>query len=602
MTLSKINSEQFNGAAQTAVMELGMAPSGLPAPVLSYKSVLSFVNEAEIEERLKQFKRLREFVMRIKDEYMDEGHHYGTVKGIDRPMLFKPGAEILASGLNLMPDPDTRFLIVQQIGDMVNVWARVFIREMSTGHIVYQDIGACSSYEKKYRLRWHKRSTGVKAPYDYTKARKAGMEDEAKRILISQLGTAYDPEMRYTTAPVDGTWMFHELFQDINEHPYDQFNTWIKMAVKRGFVGAVIGVTGSSDIWTVEGEDTREVLVSRHLKDAIKAMCSLLQWKDADLLKLAHEHLNSTAKTIDEFTDHDAIQVIRALSARIEKQKANGGNGGNGGPKTPQPAAKPLAPEPKPPSEPTPAESRPEAPEAPQSAEPQRPTANGQRPTTSAEPPRRISEEKLKLVEAKLTVKGYTLDDANKVLSNLRSSTHQKFGVESVQELSDEIAEEFIHGWISKQPNKINPRKRTRQPDNPEEESAKDEGGRMKDEGKLGTLGPAPNPQSPIPNPQSPMLRTEPRSDSPQITEGTLAAIKRVVDDKWIGQGEVTTAIAELYRVNRLEIMTEKQGGHFLKGWLESYTDGEEDKPATEFQLNKIEQLHKLLNLNADNR
>ena len=100
-----------------------------------------------LQEAKQRFVELAEFV---KDQ-MVPGEDFGTIPGCQKPSLFKPGAEKLASIYGLSP----RIELVDKIKD----WERGFFHyqvkcsliSKRTGFIVAEGVGSCNSRESRYK-------------------------------------------------------------------------------------------------------------------------------------------------------------------------------------------------------------------------------------------------------------------------------------------------------------------------------------------------------------------------------------------------------------------------------------------------------------------
>ena len=146
------------------------------------------------------------------------GVDYGNIPGIDKPTLLKPGAEKIAQLYGCSPlaeitrrdqDPSTGYLYVE-------VTVRLVANE--TGNVVATGIGACSSYESRYRWRWE---------YTNTKPEEEGWQRHYNR------------------------WRRRIPNEDL----IDTWNTVIKMAKKRALVDAALTLSGASELFTQDVED-----------------------------------------------------------------------------------------------------------------------------------------------------------------------------------------------------------------------------------------------------------------------------------------------------------------------------------------------------------
>ncbi len=158
-----------------------------------------------------------------------EGVDFGKIPGIDKPTLLKPGAEKVAQAYGCSPvaeitmrqqDAETGYLYVEVVVRLVHI---------QTGAVIATGLGSCSTYESKYRWRWEWWNEGGLPP------KGEGWEWVEKR---------------------DGTVAYRRRVQ--NRDLIDQWNTVLKMAKKRALVDAALTVSGASEKFTQDVEDTPE--------------------------------------------------------------------------------------------------------------------------------------------------------------------------------------------------------------------------------------------------------------------------------------------------------------------------------------------------------
>lgn len=143
---------------------------------------------------------------------LKEGPDYGIIQGVARPCLFKPGAEILlmASGmgasLTKIDDEDSR--------THLGVTYRVTIRRGE------QIVAECDGYAGYDEATYYKSAADNEASERYWAEKKQRKVNPAKFVEYK--------------AP---------------------WNTLIKMAIKRAYVGAVLNATASSGLFTQDMED-----------------------------------------------------------------------------------------------------------------------------------------------------------------------------------------------------------------------------------------------------------------------------------------------------------------------------------------------------------
>ena len=152
---------------------------------------------------------------------MIEGVDYGTTPGCKQPSLWKPGAEkaMLLFKLGCFPEP-----VDHSTEDAIKYVVKTKIVHLPSGIELGYGLGSCSSNETKYKWR----RAVCDAEYECT-------PDDQKRLKWAADGTAT---------------------QQIRTNPVDLNNTIIKMACKRSKIDGVITVTGASDIFSQDLEDS----------------------------------------------------------------------------------------------------------------------------------------------------------------------------------------------------------------------------------------------------------------------------------------------------------------------------------------------------------
>jgi hypothetical protein len=169
-------------------------------------------------------------IQSLMDAVMQKGQHYGVIPGTSgKPSLLKPGAEKLCFvfryaaefSIERMDHPELHreYIVTCTLKD-------------TTGRIVAQGVGSCSSMEKKYRYR-----------------------------------------------------------RDGGENPNiaDVWNTVLKMAKKRAHVDASITACAASDIFTQDIEDFAEEPTERNVTPAKLSPKAQEQAKDAPQADTSHE-------------------------------------------------------------------------------------------------------------------------------------------------------------------------------------------------------------------------------------------------------------------------------------------------------------------------
>jgi hypothetical protein len=192
--------------------------------------------ELSVNELVEQARKIEEAVRRV----MVEGEHYGTIPGVEKPSLWKPGAEKLCRLFQLDPqfeDPVERF---HEDGHY-SATVRCTLWHIPSGMRVASGLGSCTSRESKYAYRQALRRCPACGAEAIIKGRAeygggwlcfkkkggcgARFKDGEKPIVEQEAGRIANPDLP------------------------DTFNTVLKMAAKRALVAAVLNGTAASDIF-----------------------------------------------------------------------------------------------------------------------------------------------------------------------------------------------------------------------------------------------------------------------------------------------------------------------------------------------------------------
>jgi len=177
-----------------------------------------------LDEARRRIQQLQRFVK----DMMKEGVDYGKIPGVDKPSLWKPGAEKLINIFGL----DLELIEVDRVED----WDKGFfyykyratLRCAKTGRILGICEGSCNSMESKYR--WRAIPEWKASDYDKQRA----VRIETRRSKGGHEYTVYIVE---------------------NDDPFSLVNTLQKMGQKRAIIGATLIATRASDIFTQDVED-----------------------------------------------------------------------------------------------------------------------------------------------------------------------------------------------------------------------------------------------------------------------------------------------------------------------------------------------------------
>jgi len=161
-------------------------------------------------------------------------HDYGTIDGCgDKPMLFQPGNQKIMSLANVYPDPTS---IEKELGNGHREYVvKTFLKQLGSDMPVATGMGSCSTMESKYRYRNAEPiDTGAQLPNGYW-----NKKDPKERRKMLMPGTIAKKN-------AEGKWTVHRLTGEKVENPdlADQYNTILKMAVKRSIANAVANMMG----------------------------------------------------------------------------------------------------------------------------------------------------------------------------------------------------------------------------------------------------------------------------------------------------------------------------------------------------------------------
>jgi len=204
---------------------------------------LAAQEELSTEDVLQQVQKIQEIMHRV----MKEGEHYGTIPGCGtKPVLLQSGAQKLCFVFRLVP----RYTIerLDLPGGHREYISTCELTHLTSGQYVGGCVGSCSTMEAKYRYRGSaKIFTGEPVPQQYWALKKTDRA-KAQELLGGKGFTAGKTE--------DGRWEICEVGEKIeHDNPADYYNTILKIAQKRSFVGSTVGSTAASDIFTQDVED-----------------------------------------------------------------------------------------------------------------------------------------------------------------------------------------------------------------------------------------------------------------------------------------------------------------------------------------------------------
>ena len=202
--------ENASGALTTSVEKLPVAEAASamrPATIAEMKSQIILIQEC-----------LRSLM--VKET------HYGQVPGCgDKPVLLKPGAELILALFHIAADPK-----IEEFSDGFDTRFRIISSGIHTpsGKIVGFGVGEASTSEKKYKWR----AAVCHEEWEDT-------PEERRQIAYIR---------NYKTKQI-------ERVEQVRQNPADIINTVLKMARKRSIVDLCLSTTACSDIFAQDMDD-----------------------------------------------------------------------------------------------------------------------------------------------------------------------------------------------------------------------------------------------------------------------------------------------------------------------------------------------------------
>ncbi len=190
-----------------------------------------------------------EEVQQFLRQHLVEGRDYGKVPGVDKPFLWKPGAENLCLVYGLRPEYEVTMahdFTLKPPYLSYSVVCRLY--KKGTTIEIGQGVGGANSWEVKYRYRTQKQlcpTCGAEAIFK-SKPPQTGYYCWQKRGGCGARFSAGDPA-------IEG----QQIGRVENEDVADLGNTLEQMAAKRAFVSATKTATATSGLFTQTGPTGR---------------------------------------------------------------------------------------------------------------------------------------------------------------------------------------------------------------------------------------------------------------------------------------------------------------------------------------------------------
>jgi hypothetical protein len=239
--------QSTNGPVSDAAFDAGVLERG--AQLSAQMAQPQLAVEITPERTARELRARLELINEVKRTAMANGVDFGLVPGTDKPTLFKPGAEKLAIVFKLDVQPSNE--LIWGPGEHLTVISRATVYHTPTGARLGYGEGICSSRERSRAYRKQERNCPdceapavIKGKQEFGGGyvcwgKKGGcgakFPDGDQRIESQEVGQVENPDLPDTWNAVD------------------------KMAKKRGYVDAVLSVTGASAIFTQDiGADPTE--------------------------------------------------------------------------------------------------------------------------------------------------------------------------------------------------------------------------------------------------------------------------------------------------------------------------------------------------------
>lgn len=213
-----------------------------PATVSTALVTRDEINVAELVEQSDVVRQAMQLAMR-------PNVHYGTIPGVDKPTLLKPGAEKLLVLFRLAPEYRSE-KIWHEDGHLTVV-VNCLLNHIPTGLKIAEGEGMCTTRESRYA--WRK---GARVCPDCGQpAIIKGKPEYGGGWLCYRAKGGCNSKWSDGT---DQAQAFEETTLDRVPNPdlADSYNTVLKMADKRALMAAVLNGTAASDVFTQDMEDS----------------------------------------------------------------------------------------------------------------------------------------------------------------------------------------------------------------------------------------------------------------------------------------------------------------------------------------------------------
>lgn len=270
-----------------------------------------------VQEMQQWYNQFVEFSKSILKENLD----YGIILGVQKPSLFKPGAEKLRFAYGL----GVEMKLIDKAEDInknyLDYTYKASVRTKA-GQLIAECEGSCNTLEPKYRYAWA--DTNLRPS-----------KEEAEKMKAEKKG-------RWRKSGENFIWQVRTDVTDIMGIK----NTIMKMAQKRAFVGAILMATGASEFFTQDVEDldiSNKVIVSntpivqnpinttstsnkenKSLDEFVKKISAEInEAKDEKELKQIAELIKTEKSKLDTKSHTKLLQIYSKKLSEIKGEKNN---------------------------------------------------------------------------------------------------------------------------------------------------------------------------------------------------------------------------------------------------------------------------------------
>jgi len=253
----------------------------------------------------------------IRDEFMEEGVHYGIVPGTKKMAIRKPGVDVLCLAFQFGIDCEIEFEEIEGHEGHREYVGKGTVTHIPTGNILGSGSGSCSTMESKYRYRWDYTKTPVPKKYWETR----------DRTLLG--GEDFFPKK------TDDGYVIAKRIE--NPDIADQYNTCAKMAEKRIRSACIQNVTACSSLFEQEDmagfaaafqeadvtikETTEEAPTSTISPQAVDTLTKLLDATSSSVDKFLMDYLIDDVSQLEVANWDSAYTDIKSGKYGPDKQK-----------------------------------------------------------------------------------------------------------------------------------------------------------------------------------------------------------------------------------------------------------------------------------------